>query len=75
MEGIGGKMITADYPVKIYCPLSSTEELVYFHPVEMEGKWYVSIDSFNGCDRLWHACKECEVCKIKAYEMMFGTEK
>lgn len=64
----------ADYPVKMYCPFSNIEELVYFHPVQKDGEWYVSRESFNGCDRNWHGCKECEDCKVKSWEKEFGTK-
>lgn len=62
----------ADYPVTIYCPIRGVEEKVFFHPIEHEGQWYVDINSFNGCDIGWSACKECEDCKIKAYQMILN---
>lgn len=68
-------MKTADYPVRMYCPIFNIEETVYFHPVELDGNWYVDINSFNGCDRGWHSCHECEDCKIKAYDKMFTPTK
>ena len=40
----------ADYPVEIHCLLRNVEETVFFHPIEIDGKWYVDINSFNGCD-------------------------
>ena len=61
----------ADYPVKIYCTLRNVEEIVYFHPIEIDGKWYVDKNSFNGCDIGWCGCQECEDCKEKAYKKMF----
>ena len=48
----------ADYPVTIYCTIRGVEEKVFFHPIEHEGQWYVDINSFNGCDIGWSACKE-----------------
>lgn len=67
-------MITADLPVKMYCPISNIEEDVFFHPVQIDGKWYISIDSFNGCDNSWHACKECETCKTAAYAKLMKAD-
>jgi len=58
------------YSVKIHCPISSADEYVFFYPVEHKGEWYVS---FNGCDSNWHACKECETCYQKAYEILTNT--
>jgi len=68
-------MISADLPVKMYCPISDIEETVYFHPVQLDGQWYIDINSFNGCDRNWHCCKECEVCKKEAYAKVFERDK
>lgn len=68
-------MISADLPVKMYCPISNVEETVYFHPVQLDGQWYIHIDSFNGCDRNWHCCKECEICKTEAYAKVFERDK
>lgn len=64
----------ADYPVNIHCPFSNIEEKVYFHPVQIDGKWYVDKNSFNGCDNLWHSCPECENCKVKAWNKIFPEE-
>ena len=64
----------ADYPVKVHCPLSRKEEDVYFHPVHIDGKWYVDENSFNGCDNSWHSCPECERCKSKAWQKIFPEE-
>ena len=67
-------MIAEDLPVKMDCPISNIEEDVFFHPVQMDGKWYISIDSFNGCCNSWHACKECETCKTAAYAKLMKTD-
>lgn len=64
----------ADYPIKIHCPISKVDEYVSFHPIEIDGEWYVDINSFNGCDTGWCKCQECEDCKIKAYEKMMGRD-
>ena len=58
----------ADLPVKVHCPIRDVEDDVFFHPVEINGKWYVDINSFNGCDIGWSDCKACEKCKIDAYK-------
>lgn len=68
-------MKTADLPVKMYCPISNIEENVYFHPVQIDGKWYVDINSFNGCNNGWHSCQECEACKTKAYTKVFNQDQ
>lgn len=68
-------MNPVDYPVRMYCPLTYAEEIVYFHPIEHNGKLLVHIDSFNGCDRNWHACAECEACKKNAYEKVKESTK
>ena len=68
-------MKTADLPVKMYCPINNIEENVFFHPVEMNGEWYIDINSFNGWDRDWHSCQECEACKVKAYAKVFDRDK
>lgn len=64
----------ADYPVKMYCPISRREENVYFHPVQIDGEWYVDPNSFNGCDNNWHLCEECENCKAAAWKKIFPEE-
>lgn len=64
----------ADLPVKIHCPIRDVEEDVFFHPVEIGGKWYVDINSFNGCDIGWSDCKECENCKTEAYRKVVGRK-
>ena len=67
-------MITSDLPVKMYCPFSNIHENVYFLPVQSGGKWFIDIDSFNGCNNNWHKCRECEDCKKKAYTKVFSQE-
>lgn len=64
----------ADYPVKIHCPIRNVEETVYFHPVDIDGKWYVNINSFNGCDIGWCDCEECAQCKDAAYKIMMNRD-
>lgn len=59
------------YAIKIHCPISHAEEYVYFYPVERDGEWYVS---FNGCDRNWHLCEECEICRKAAYNKLIHPE-
>lgn len=68
-------METRPLPVKMYCPFSNIEENVFFYPIQVDGEWYVDINSFNGCDNSWHCCQECENCKTKAYDKIFGREK
>lgn len=68
-------MRTADLPIKVYCPISNIEETVYFHPVQLDGQWYIDINSFNGCDRNWHKCQECETCKTNAYAKVFAKDE
>ena len=58
------------YAVKVHCPISRIEEYVFFYPVERDGKHYVS---FNGCDRNWHSCEECELCRKIAYNKLMNT--
>lgn len=52
------------HPVKMYCPLSSREELVFFHEVPMPDGCRVA---FDGCDHLYSSCEECEACHKAAY--------
>ena len=61
-------------PVKIYCTFAHRDETVYFHPVQIEGEWYVDINSFNGCDSNWHGCPQCEACKYNAYNLILKKE-
>lgn len=63
-------MNVTDYPVRIYCPIIDGNEIVYFHPENTDGHWSVHRDSFNGCERNYHGCNECEVCKAAAFEIM-----
>ena len=67
-------MTTANLPVKLHCPISNTVQTVYFHPAQLNGQWYVDINSFNGCDLLWHNCQECEACKAVAYAKIFSQD-
>lgn len=68
-------MKTEDLPVKVHCPISNTDDYVFFYPIEVDGKWYIDINSFNGCDHGWHSCNECETCKTKAYQKVFNSDK
>lgn len=63
-----------DYPVKVHCPKTRKEELVYFHPMTLNGQLVVSRESFNGCDANWCQCPECSGCKIRAWEIAFPDE-
>ena len=67
-------MNSADLPVKMHCPISNIEENVYFHPVQIDGKWYIDINSFNGCNNNWHNCRECEACKTAAYAKVMNKD-
>ena len=62
----------ADLPVRMYCTISGMDETVYFHPRQIKMEWYIDIESFNGCDSNWHRCRECEICKIEAYDKVFN---
>ena len=67
-------MKQADLPVKMYCPFRYIEDTVYFHPVQLNGEWYIDINSFNGCENNWHSCAECENCKTSAYAKIMSQE-
>lgn len=66
-------MKRATLPVKIHCPIYNTEDTVFF-PEQIDGEWYINIDSFNGCENNWHGCKECDNCKAKAYAKIFDHD-
>lgn len=57
-------------PVAVHCPIRDVDETVFFHPVKIGGKWYISINSFNGCEIGFCGCAECEACKQKAYQIV-----
>lgn len=59
-----------DYPVRIYCPLIDAEATVYFHPKQVGEKYALRIDSFNGCNDLFHGCPECDACQKAAFEIV-----
>lgn len=60
------------YPVRIYCPISNTDELVFFHEVQTNDGYKAA---FDGCDHQFSACAECSECKRKAYEkLVSGAE-
>ena len=61
-----------DFPVKIHCPIRDTEETVYFPIIEKDGKEYLDINLFNGCDIGFCDCHECAECKHIAYEKIFS---
>lgn len=58
------------YPVKLYCPISKREEIVYFHPEPHGDKYRVSENSFNGCEHNFSGCQECHACRAAAFEIM-----
>ena len=64
-----------DIPVKIYCPLSEKEEVVFFHAQQIGEIRRVTIDSFNGCDTNYHGCDACENCKTAAYKILESIVK
>lgn len=62
-----------DLPVEIICGINHKPEIVYFHPIEIDKKLYVSIDSFNGCEDGYHGCQQCDDCKQKAFDLIDKT--
>lgn len=57
------------YPVRIYCPLTLTEDTVYFHE-EPVSEGYRAV--FDGCDHQYHACDECKQCHKAAYQKLIN---
>jgi hypothetical protein len=57
------------YPVRLFCPISNTEEFVFFQEVKTETGYGAK---FNGCDHQYSNCPECAACKKAAYEKLIS---
>ena len=55
------------YPVKMYCPLTFVEDVVFFHEEPID-EGYLAV--FDGCDHQYHACNECEKCRKEAFQKL-----
>jgi hypothetical protein len=55
----------------MYCPLTNKEEEVFFHEVSTSDGYRVR---FDGCDRQFSSCEECEECHKHAYQKLISQE-
>ena len=60
------------YGVLIDCPISRTEETVFFHEVSIENEHYLR---FDGCDHQFSDCEECKACHKLAYSKLVSTTR
>ena len=59
------------YGIKVLCQVLKQEETVFFHEVQMEGKYYLR---FDGCDHQFSDCAECQNCHKLAYDKLLSTD-
>lgn len=64
-----------DIPVKVYCPLSEKEEIVFFRAPIVGEVRKVSPERFSGCETNFHGCDECDCCRFEAFEILKKLKK
>lgn len=53
--------------VQVHCPLSASEEDVFFHEISSGENHYAV---FDGCDHQYSARPECEACQKLAFQKL-----